>query len=308
MPTIDYPRHSPRFLACRQAVREVARAHPDLVVGLSGGPDSLALLAAVLGEGADPEAVIVDHGLQDDSAVVATRAADTARYIGARVRIVPVEVPRGGDGQEAEARTARYRALFDAAGPRPVLVGHTRNDQAETLLLSALRGHATGMRALAGQLHRPFLGITRDDTVGACQELGLEYWEDPHNVDPAYRRVAVRHDVMGLLGEIVGGDVTDALATAADRLARDNALLDQLAGAPTDDCAELAGQPEPLRRRRIAAWLLAHDLKVSTAVVEGVDKLVTNYHGQGGVAAGALGGKRLDVHRIGGKLAIVRQE
>lgn len=305
---IDYPRRSPNFLACRQAVRPLLSAHRQVVAGLSGGPDSLALITALLVEGADVEAVVVDHGLQPGSAEVADRAARQARALGARARVIAVDVPAGGDGTEAEARAVRYHALFDAAGPRPVVVGHTRNDQAETLLLTALRGQAAGMAGVTGQVHRPFLTVTRENTVGACQELGLEYWDDPHNTDRAYRRVAVRHEVMPLMNRIVGGDVTDALATAADRLARDHALLDTLAGAPTDDCAELAAQPEPLRRRRIAAWLRHRGAAVTTAVVAGVDTLVTDYRGQGGVACGHAAGRRLEVRRIGGKLAIVRQE
>lgn len=303
-----YPRVSPHFLNCRRAVRPLAGQHLELVVGLSGGPDSLALTAALLAEGARVEAVVVDHQLQEGSGDVAHAAAATARELGARARVVTVTVPTGGDGTEAEARAVRYAALLDAAAHRPLSIGHTQDDQAETLLLSILRGKASGMQEMTGSIHRPFLSLRRADTVGACEELGLAYWKDPHNDDLAFRRVGVRTRVLPLLEEIAGGDITEALATAAGRVAADNAFLDSLAGPPTDDCKELADQPEPLRRRRIVAWLRAEGLAVTTAVVAGVDKLVTDYHGQGGVAAGAERGRRLDVRRIGGRLAIVRQE
>ena len=293
---------SPHFLACRRA----ARGYEDVVVGLSGGPDSLALTAALVAEGARVEAVVIDHQLQPGSAQVAERAAAQARELGAAANIRKVQVSTRN--LEAEARTARYAALIDAAGDRPVLVAHTLDDQAETLLLAALRGNPGGMAVRNGQIHRPFLGIRRADTVGACAELGLAYWEDPHNQDRAFRRVAVRQQVLPLLGEIIGGDAVAPLAQAAARTAADNALLDELAGPATDDCAELGAQPEPLRRRRIAAWLRAEGLAVTGAVVTGVDKLVSDWHGQGGVAAGYAAGRRLDVRRIGGKLTVIPQE
>ncbi|AWB82649.1 tRNA lysidine(34) synthetase TilS [Corynebacterium yudongzhengii] len=309
MPAFDYPRHSPHFLACRRACRPIAQAHQEIVVGLSGGPDSLALVAALTIEGSEVEAIIIDHGLQENSAAIARSAARQAEYLQARPRIITVTVEEGSgtDGTEAEARRARYDALTSAAGKRPVAVAHTRNDQAETLLLTALRGHATGMLPQTGKILRPFLEVTREDTVGTCQELGLDYWEDPHNDDPAYRRVALRQAVLPLLDEINGG-ATAALAAAAAELAEDNALLAELAGEPTDDCTELAAQPAPLRRRRIAAWLRSHHLSVTKAVIGAVDKLVTTPGTAAAVAAGHAHGKRLDVRRIGGRLSLIRQE
>lgn len=292
------PKHSPHLLACRHVVRGFA----DVVVGLSGGPDSLALTAALRAEAVAVEAVVVDHQLQPGSAEIAQRAAAQARRLGAEARVEKVNVARGS--LEAEARAVRYEALLRIAGDRPVLVAHTLEDQAETLLLAALRGNPGGMAAVSGQIHRPFLTLRRVDTVGACEEMGLEYWEDPHNQDQGFRRVAVRQQVMPLLGELIGGDALGPLAQAADRIAADNALLDELAGPPTTDCAELGAQPEPLRRRRIAAWLRSEGLGVTGAVVTGVDKLVSDWHGQGGVAAG----RRLDVWRIGGKLTVIPQE
>ena len=297
---LDYPRVSPHLLACRQAVRGL----PGCVIGVSGGPDSLALAAACAIEGVDARALIVDHRLQEGSDRVAARAAAQVRAMGLTAEVVAVDVPAGGDGTEAEARRVRYQALFHAAAARPVVVAHTRDDQAETLLLGALRGLPTGMSDRPGLL-RPFLKVRRADTVGACRELGLAHWSDPHNGDPAFRRVAVRTRVLPLLAEITGADPVEALALAADRIAADDGYLTSLAGEPTDDCAELAAQAEPLRRRRIVAWLTGQGLAVNRAVLAGVDKLCTDWRGQGGVAVGQRDGRRLAVHRVGGKLALI---
>ncbi len=300
---LEYPRVSPHLLACRQAVREL----PRCVIGVSGGPDSLALAAACAIEGIDAHAVIVDHQLQEGSEKVAARAARQVRAMGLSAEVVAVTVPAKGDGTEAEARRVRYGALHAAAGARPVAVAHTRDDQAETLLLGALRGLPTGMGDRP-ELLRPFLSLRRADTIGACAELGLEAWSDPHNDDPAFRRVAVRTRVLPLLAEITGADPVDALALTADRIAADDDYLTALAGDPTDDCAELAAQAEPLRRRRIAAWLTGQGLAVNRAVLAGVDKLCTQWRGQGGVAVGQRDGRRLVVHRVDGKLALIPEK
>lgn len=298
---LPLPRKSPRFLACRVAVRAFRTRRA--VVGLSGGPDSLALTAAALAEGVAVHAVCVDHRLQPGSAAVATQAAITAETLGATAEVVTVDVPVGGS-REAAARHARYTALHDAAGGAEIWVGHTLDDQAETLLLGALRGNPAGMVARAGQVVRPLLGVRRSDTVGACEELGLSAWQDPHNDDPGFRRVAVRHRVLPLLDELIGGDAAPALAQTAQRLAADDALLRQLAGGPTDDCGELAADPGPLRRRRIASWLLDQGLSVTAASVSAIEALVTDWRGQGGVAVGGGPDGRLEVVRLNGRLSL----
>ena len=167
--------------------------------------DSSAWVIAAWGEGVSAEALVVDHRLQPGSADVARTAVAEAARMGMAAQIRPVDVPPG-ENMEAAARRVRYAALVVAAAGRPVLVGHTGDDQAETLLLTALRGNPAGMRAVSGQVHRPLLGLRRADTVGACRELGLRPWSDPHNDDPAFRRVAVRTRVMDLLTEITGAD------------------------------------------------------------------------------------------------------
>ncbi|TNL96118.1 tRNA lysidine(34) synthetase TilS [Corynebacterium tapiri] len=304
---MDYPRVSPHFLACRRSVRPLRPAHPDVVVGLSGGADSLALVAACVAEKFAVHAVVVDHQLQEGSAAVAERAAEQARDLGASAQVIAVDVVDDGVGMEAAAREARYAALREVAGQRPVLVAHTANDQAETLLLGLLRGRAVGMSAASGQILRPFLQIRRADTEGACRELGLAWWSDPHNNNPAFARVAVRTRVIPELERILGGDAVAPLALAAERAAADEALLAGWADGPTDDARELASLPEPVRRRQIVAWLQAHTLRVSDGVVRGIDKLVSA-RGTGGVAAGKVGGTRLEVRVIDGRLTVVRQE
>ncbi len=254
----------------RRAVAEFAAAHrvgPEVCVGLSGGPDSLALTAAAVGAGLDVTALIVDHGLQPDSARVAVAAADAARVLGARVQVLPVRVGRSG-GLEAAARDARYAALDEARGGRPVLLGHTADDQAETVLLGLARGSGSrsiaGMRAWNDPWARPFLGVQRQQTLAACTELGLAPHHDPHNRDPRFTRVRLRSEVLPLLEDVLHGGVVDALGRTAEGLQADNDALDEwaarvLAEAARDDVlavGPLRDAPLAVRTRALRAWLL----------------------------------------------------
>ena len=308
-----WPRVSPNFLACRRAVADFA-ARREIAVGLSGGADSLALIAALVAEGFDVEALCIDHGLQGGSAEQAARAAAQAETLGARARVLKVDVARQGS-MEAAARVARYRA-FAAATDAPVAVAHTADDQAETLLLGALRGKVAGMLPTAeiegAQVVRPLLTVRRAQTLGACEELGLEPWHDPQNSDTNFRRVALRHDIIPRLTDLVGGDVVPALAQAAADAARDDEFLSVSVdiAVPEMDAAELAALAEPVRRRTIAAWLNAQGVEVTREAVRGVDKLCVDWHGQGGVAVSCpqtnkTMGQRLEVSRVGGKLALL---
>ncbi|MDK4246608.1 tRNA lysidine(34) synthetase TilS [Corynebacterium accolens] len=313
-----WPRVSPHFLACRRAVRAAQLDH-TVGVGLSGGADSLALCAAMIAEGHDVIALCVDHGLQDGSREQAERAARQAENLGARARVLEVQVPEeAGNSLEAAARQARYQAMSAAAredgasrrGGRSleIAVAHTADDQAETLLLGALRGRVAGMpeRAVVegARVVRPFLQVRRADTEGACAELGLEVWQDPQNADTDFRRVALRREIIPELSRVIGGDAVPALAQAAMDTARDE---EYLATPATADCAELAALPEPRRRRAIAAWLVERGVKVTREGVGGIGKLCTNWHGQGPVAVSSArqAGQRLEVARIGGKLALL---
>lgn len=313
-----WPRVSPHFLACRRAVR-AARMDRTVGVGLSGGADSLALCAAMIAEGHDVIALCVDHGLQDGSREQAEKAAWQAESLGARARVLAVRVlEEAGNSLEAVARQARYQAMSAAAhedgasrrGGRSleIAVAHTADDQAETLLLGALRGRVAGMpeRAVVegARVVRPFLQVRRADTEGACAELGLEVWQDPQNADTDFRRVALRREIIPELSRVIGGDAVPALAQAAMDTARDE---EYLATPATADCAELAALPEPRRRRAIAAWLIERGVKVTREGVGGIGKLCTNWHGQGPVAVSSArqAGQRLEVARIGGKLALL---
>lgn len=289
-----WPRRSPHFLACRRAVRPF---DGPAVIGLSGGPDSLALVAAAAAEQKDVSVLVVDHGLQPGSADVAERAAAVAREFGFASTVANVTV--GPGNVEAAAREARYAALLESG--RDVWVAHTADDQAETLLLGALRGNPSGMAQRNGKIVRPFLHIRRADTVGACEELGLDVWHDPMNSDPAYRRVAMRQSIIPALTDLLGGDAVPALATTANRIAADQALIEQLADlTPTTSCVELEGDAGPVRRRRLAIWLLDEEVRVQGDQLAAIEALVTNWRGQGPIAVG--GGRA--VVRVDGKLVL----
>lgn len=307
---VFWPRVSPHFLACRRGVRAAALDYA-VAVGLSGGADSLALMAALVAEGHEVLALCVDHGLQDGSRAQAERAAEQARKLGARARVLDVEA--GATGQksmEAAARVARYRVLAAACAAEEleVAVAHTADDQAETLLLGALRGRVAGMSERSevegARVVRPLLGVRRADTEGACAELGLSAWQDPQNADTNFRRVALRREVIPQLNHIIGGDAVPALAQAASDAALDDAALHT---PPTTDCAALAAMAEPRRRRAIAAWLVGEGVEVTRKGVGDVGKLCTHWHGQGPVAVRSARqvGQRLEVARIGGKLALL---
>ena len=307
--------------------------HRSLVlVALSGGADSLALAAALAAEasgcGVRAGAAIIDHGLQPGSAAVAARAAAQAAALGLApvvVRRVTVGDRRGevSGGPEAAARAARYAALAAVAvelGAAQVLTAHTRDDQAEQVLLALVRG--SGTRSLAGMpaerplaegvaLLRPLLAerfdVTRAVTERSCAELGLDPWHDPHNTDPAFTRVRVRDRVLPALEEELGPGLAAGLARSAD-LAREDAdaleaIAREAAGAIlardeeplTFPVALLAEQPAAIRNRMIrliAAERFASQLSREHTLA--VASLVTDWHGQGPIQAPGL-----DVRRKG---------
>lgn len=304
-----WPRVSPHFRECRRAVRPF---DGPAIIGLSGGPDSLALVAAAAAEGKDVRAVVVDHGLQEGSADVARRAVAAAERMGVPAEVVRVEVGAApGESVEAVAREARYAALAEVANRdgREIWVAHTREDQAETLLLGALRGNPAGMAPVSvlesgPRLVRPFLTIRRADTAGACEELGLQAWHDPMNNDLAYQRVSIRKRILPALADVLGGDAIPALARTADRIAADQAYIEQSADlTPTADCAALAADPAPIRQRRIMAWLRGQGISVSGAQLADIERLCTDWRGQGPVTIS--GGVR--VERRGGGLNVDKQ-
>ena len=240
----------PAALAVVQAVEQVASG--SLLVACSGGADSLALAAAarVVGarRGLSVRAVVVDHGLQPGSDEVAARVvsqlaqgvADVSmtairpQLAPMEVAVVAVRVEAVGEGVEAAARRARYQALESAAAPGElVLLGHTLDDQAETVLLGLARGSGTrslaGMPARRGPFVRPLLGLRRATTRAACADFGLEPWEDPHNEAPGFARARVRHRVLPVLEAELGPGIAEALARTAALARADADLLDELA-------------------------------------------------------------------------------
>ena len=242
------PRLSPAIADTRRAVRAVLPADGLVLVALSGGPDSLALAAATAFEAAGRSgAVIVDHGLQAGSAEVAARAATAARDLGLDpVLVVRVEVGADG-GPEAAARAARYRALSEAAasaGASAVLLGHTLDDQAETVLLGLARGSGAtslqGMEQVSGLYRRPLLGIRRSVTEQACADAGLTPWNDPQNLDPAFTRVRVRTSVLPMLERELGPGIAEALVRTADQLREDSDALDHFAEEIAEELADIA--------------------------------------------------------------------
>jgi tRNA(Ile)-lysidine synthase len=286
-------------------------------VALSGGADSLAL-TAVAAASKPTTALIVDHRLQPDSGRVAATARDQAMSVGCvDAQVLCVDVGTTG-GPEAAARTARYRALDDARDDAPVLLAHTLDDQAETVLLGLGRGSGSrsiaGMRSCDPPWYRPLLGIRRALTHAACVELGLMPWQDPHNADRRFTRTRLRAEVLPLLEDVLGGGVAEALARTATALREDTETLDELARqALADvgaggrlDTARLAALPEAVRRRVIRGWLLAGGASgLTDKQIRGVDTLVTAWRGQGGVAVGSpLRSQRLIAGRRDGMLTL----
>jgi tRNA(Ile)-lysidine synthase len=294
----------PATLAAVQAV-DAALNQQDvqLVTACSGGADSLALAFAARSVASRRDlkysAVIIDHGLQQGSADIAARVRDQLDRLGYHdVTITAVQVDRAAAaGLEAAAREARYRALDTEARARSatLMLGHTLDDQAETVLLGLARGSGSrslaGMASRAGHFVRPFLGIRRATTERVCAELGLNPWQDPHNADRRFTRVRVRETVLPTLEAELGPGVAEALVRTAELVRDDNELLDRLAteasriegmgGTDTLDCAALQAQPPALRRRIIRLWLLTHGLgDLSLRHISAVESLVIDWHGQ----------------------------
>lgn len=231
-----------------RAALEEAGWPSRVLVGCSGGPDSLALAAAAahfarrgevpgVGGGRHPlevGAVVVDHQLQEGSGEVARTTARVLGELGlSPVRVVAVDVQLTGEGPEAAARTARHAALTSVAaswGADAVLLGHTLDDQAEQVLLGLARGsgpRALGaMRRVRGLFVRPFLGLRRTDTLDVCAAEGLEPWFDPTNEDPRFMRSRVRSMIMPFLETELGPGVAHGLARTAALLGADADYLD----------------------------------------------------------------------------------
>ncbi|MFE1147052.1 tRNA lysidine(34) synthetase TilS [Streptomyces albidoflavus] len=315
---------------------------PLVLVACSGGADSMALASALAFEaprlGIRAGGITVDHGLQygsDDRAadVVARLTAlglDPVESAAVRVAAASDRTAHGAPyaggarrvGPEAAARDARYAALDEAAerlGAAAVLLGHTRDDQAETVLLGLARGSGirslSGMAAVSGdsgRYRRPFLQLDRQTARTACLAQSLPVWDDPHNTDPAYTRSRLRHEGLPALEKALGKGVVEALARTA-QLSRDDAdALDAWAAreeaAVRDetgelDCARLYALPAAVRRRILRRALVAAGAPGGSLFarhVEEVDRLITGWRGQRAIN---LPGK-VEARRQGGRLVL----
>ncbi|WP_292787470.1 MULTISPECIES: tRNA lysidine(34) synthetase TilS [unclassified Microbacterium] len=322
MPSLD-----PAVAEIRLAVRTALADLPEgstVVVAVSGGADSLALAAATAFEaakrGVRATAVTVDHGLQDGSAEVAAETARVAGRLGLEALVVRVEVD-GDGGPEAAARDARYRALQEAAGDigaRAVLLGHTLDDQAETVLLGLARGSgATSLQGMAPEREdedglrwlRPLLGVRRETTCAFCAAAELQPWDDPHNTDDRYTRVRVRRHVLPVLEAQLGPGIAEALARTAEQLREDADAFDEMTHETIEDIVEhaeagisvsvaaLAANPAALRNR-IIRLVVDSEFGASLSRTQTIEvaRLVTDWSGQGpidlpGCAAVRQGGR-----------------
>ncbi|GGV86938.1 tRNA lysidine(34) synthetase TilS [Streptomyces massasporeus] len=299
---------------------------PLVLVACSGGADSMALASALAFEspklGIRAGGVTVDHGLQTGSDARAAEVVQRLRELGLDpVDSVAVTVGRTG-GPEAAARDARYAALDTAAerhGAAAVLLGHTRDDQAETVLLGLARGSGirslSGMAAVSGaggRYRRPFLELDRQTARKACMVQSLPVWDDPHNADPAYTRSRLRHEGLPALEKALGKGVVEALARTA-QLSRDDAdALDSWAGQAEAtvrdatgllECAKLYALPPAVRRRILRRAAIAAGAPAGSLFarhIEEVDRLITGWRGQGAIN---LPGKVV-AQRQGGRLVI----
>ena len=307
-------------LAVRSELEDIA-AGDSVLVAASGGADSSALAAALLLECKTKSikviALIIDHGLQKNSADVTHETKRTLTKIGyenIEIRRVTVEIT---DGLEASARRARYQALSDVANSHnavAVFLGHTKDDQAETVLLGLSRGSGSrslsGMAARVDRYRRPLLSITRAQTEAACEEAGIKFWQDPHNQSMEFTRVRVREVVLPTMEKEIGPGISDALARSAKLLRDDADALDYLSeeifsklDPASLELSKLESQPRAIRTRilRRANYLAgAPQGSLSAEHIEPVEALITAWKGQGPISL--PGG--VTVARISGRLSL----
>jgi tRNA(Ile)-lysidine synthase len=312
------------FLELRSAVRphlEKLSAGDSVLVAVSGGADSLALAAAVLAESKEllinAIAITIDHQLQTGSDQQAAKVSLQLREIGYTEVISEKVTVDQSSGIESGARTARYAALHTIAELRnaqQVYLGHTRDDQAETVLLGLARGSGarslSGMATVNGIIIRPMLSLTRELSEQVCGDLGLTIWNDPHNVNQEFSRVRVRTQVLPLMEEAIGPGIAEALARTASLLRDDADALDAMTDAAISgldlaslDISHLTSLSKAVRTRVIRRAIYAQGApsgSISADHVGVVEALVTSWHGQGEVSL--PGGVK--VARISGRLSL----
>jgi tRNA(Ile)-lysidine synthase len=277
-----------------------------VAVACSGGADSLALASAALFEGNRAElkviAVIVNHNLQEGSKEIALKTQALLTDLGFDlVEVVDVTVQQNSLGMEAAARNARYEALSEFAQKHHAtftMLGHTLDDQAETVLLGLARGSGaksmSGMPTLSndGKYLRPLLKITRKETVSYCEDLRIQYWSDPQNLDTKFSRVKARLKVLPVLEEELGPGIAQALSRTAEILQDDISYLElqadeafKTATRTTNnsviiDTDAFEGLPKALANRVIHKSLSLMGAEPAKVQIDAVMDLVNNWHGQ----------------------------
>jgi len=319
---------TPALLELRKAVRtwfEKLEPNSKVCIGVSGGADSLALAAASMMEAnklaIELIAVVVDHGLQANSVEIAQFAKEQLVKLGYKDIFIGKANVQITDGLEASARRARFKVFQQAIetyGANTFLLGHTKNDQAEGVLLGLARGSGTkslsGMQEVSGIFIRPLLNIDRTTTEAACFEAEIEFWNDPHNSNADFTRVRVRENILPLLENEIGPGIADALSRSAKILREDATALDQWAAdifnridPSSIEISVLTDLPIAIRSRllRLAIYALGAPAgSISAAHLEPIEALVSEWRGQGHTAL--PGGVK--VSRISGRLSLLRTD
>ena len=315
---------TPALLEVRRVLRtflENLEPNETILVGCSGGADSVALTYALHQESASKNfrliPVVVDHDLQQDSAQIAASVVTQLKSWGineifsAKANVVL------SDGLEASARRARYQIFkqaLDTYSAKYFFLAHTQNDQAETVLLGLARGSGgkslSGMSAVNGEFIRPLLGISRETTEQLCNEVGINFWVDPHNSDLEFTRVRVRRNILPTMERDLGPGIKEALSRSAGLLREDNEALDQWAAAefasrPSADfeIEYLAQLPKAVRSRLLRLAIYANGAPIGTLTAEHlapIEALITDWKGQGEISL--PGGVK--VSRISGRLSL----
>ena len=279
-----------------------------VLVGCSGGADSLALVWTTLVVGKRLElkvgAIIVDHQLIPESNDVALNAKKQCEELGIQeVIIKKVNVEHNHEGLEAAARIARYEAfenVLHETNAQAILLAHTQDDQAETVLMRLTRGSGakslSGMAQVSGKYLRPFLHLRKKLVHDSLDLIGLKAWQDPANTDNQFLRVKVRHELMPKIVEVLGESAISSLDKTSQLLRLDNQALEELAQQFFEsqkdvktkglEISELEKLPEAIRTRVLRIFAIAsgvHPGPFSFEHIEAIDALVKNWHGQGNV-------------------------
>ncbi|MGA0083315.1 MAG: tRNA lysidine(34) synthetase TilS [Candidatus Nanopelagicales bacterium] len=276
----------------------------NILVACSGGADSLALAwtSQVVTKriGLNLIAVIIDHQLIKESSQVAQDAKKKCEDFGIeKVVIKQIEVKDDNDGLEAAARKARYEAFEESVNEfnaKAVLLAHTQDDQAETMLMRLTRGSGakslSAMKEVSGKYLRPFLHIRKQVLVDALEKENISYWQDPANTNYKFLRAKVRHELMPKLIEVLGDSAIDSLDRTSGLLKEDNEALESIALESYEKLnkelkvQELEKLPTAIRKRVIKIAALNSGVTpgpFSFEHIEAIDALVTNWHGQGNV-------------------------